>query len=280
MKRVFCFSWAEKSFFLFGIMTATLFFVWAGMLQAPQRHVVPSVDASGSFSLTSSGDVYVYTAHPTSSQNAYGQTSVTAKRTSLVASPGVVFTVTGAPAGVTWQIPPCTPTCITPLKFTVPSEVTPGVYPITVTGNNGNFSATTTLNLTVDKMIVSCTITDAITIPRGGHDTVTCGASSSRGVLGQPFAVDFDVYAGLLHEFNAGRVTYTPASCIAPCSTVLTISIFDDARAGKYLTAVGVYGNGIHLAGKSFDVIVPAEEIPPPSPTEGSATGTLEKKVR
>lgn len=35
MKRVHHFNWTEKSFFLFGIMASTLFFVWAGMLQNP-----------------------------------------------------------------------------------------------------------------------------------------------------------------------------------------------------------------------------------------------------
>lgn len=36
MKSKLSFSWHEKSFFLIGLMTATLFFVWAGMLQAPK----------------------------------------------------------------------------------------------------------------------------------------------------------------------------------------------------------------------------------------------------
>lgn len=39
------FTWPEKAFFLFGIMAATLFFVWAGMLQKPRENIIQNARA-------------------------------------------------------------------------------------------------------------------------------------------------------------------------------------------------------------------------------------------
>lgn len=275
------FTWYEKSFFLFGIMASTLFFVWAGILQGPRNHLAKPAEAFlDGFTLSNSGDIYILKeiGGGLGGIGTFGNTTITAKNNYLSSSPGVVFTLNkGLPAGVNWRIEPCTPNCTTRLVMWVAPTVAPGIYPITVTGNNGNSSATTTLNLLIDEMDVSC-LPNPITIPAGERGSVNCSVVHA---LRKHAAPTVTVVAKKPENFS-GWVKLQDDACDAPCGKNLDINVFDDAVPGRYEVTVtvshGAYVGNLFIeankfAETKFTIIVP-EKLPPPTQQEFDAGGT------
>lgn len=258
------FTWHEKAFFLFGLMAATMFFVWADMVKPPQKSLAPPADAFfGDFKLSNAGDVHVW-----GPQGAMvGEivfNNITATKVGLFNSPGVVFTATGFPLVVTWKFSQhCVPTCTTILTIDATKAAgTAGTFPITVSGNNGSLTRTTTFNLIFNDYTFSCLPSNiSITIPLTGQPkpaNVTCNLSVISGDIPE---LSFEFH-GLPPGITA---TANPVVCTPSCTTTITFTATRQASTGMYvIDPVSGAGDEYSWRVSSPIFLTVNEELPPP----------------
>ena len=191
--------------------------------------------------------------------------------TTLVAgtSGPVSFTVSGMPAGANASLAPesCTPTtsasCSTSLSVTADAAISPDTYPVTLQAQLGADTVTTTFELALDPeplplfLLVGDPRTGASVAPVGEPTVIPMAVAL---LSGGPRTVSFGLSGGLPDGMTA---SFAPASCLAPCSTVLTISAFP-AEGSYSLTAMAI-DEACGSAVATFDLAVRPNLIVNPS---------------
>ena len=182
---------------------------------------------------------------------------------------GVVgFTVSGLPSGVTAGLSPATVTGSgsSTLTLTVAAGTVAGTYPLTITGTSGTLIHTAGASLTVTAApnftLAMSPSSKSIVVGANGTFTATVAAVSGfSGVVG--FTV-----SGLPSGVTAG---FNPATVTGSGSSTLTLTVAAGTVVGTYpLTITGTSGILVHTAGASLTV-TPAADFTlsgtPPSQT-------------
>ncbi|MGW7584942.1 glycosyl hydrolase family 18 protein [Kitasatospora sp. NPDC054768] len=183
----------------------------------------------------------------------------------------VNLTVSGAPAGVTATVTPGSVTAgnSATLNISTISGVTPGSYPITVTGSAASGSHTGTFTLNVTGTQPGNDFSVAVN-PNSG--TVAVGSSTSATITttttaGSAQTVNFSVISVPTIGINA---TVTPGSVTTGNSATLNISTTSAATPGTYQLGVTATGpSGSHTAAYTLT-------ITGTGPTTGLVNGDLE----
>ncbi|MFD4655248.1 carbohydrate binding domain-containing protein, partial [Kitasatospora sp. NPDC058444] len=181
------------------------------------------------------------------------------------------LTVSGAPAGVTATVTPGSVTAgnSATLNISTISSVTPGSYPITVTGAAASGSHTSTFTLKVTGSQPGNDFSVAVN-PNSG--TVAAGSSTSA-------TITTAVTAGSAQNLNLAVIstptvgvtaTITPGSVTAGNSATLNISTTAATAPGTYQLGVSATGaSGNHIAAYTLTVTGAG-------PTTGLVNGDLE----
>ncbi|MER7133088.1 glycosyl hydrolase family 18 protein [Streptosporangium saharense] len=159
----------------------------------------------------------------------------------------VNLTASGAPSGVTATLTPASVTAgaSSSLKLVTTSSVTPGTYPITVTGTAASGSHTATYNLTVrgtstnDFSISASPASGAVSAGATATTTINTAVTS-----GSAQTINFTGVTGLPAGVTA---TFTPTSVTAGASSSLKLATTAATAPGTYpLTVTGTAPSGSH----------------------------------
>jgi hypothetical protein len=161
-------------------------------------------------------------------------------------NPTVSFAVNGLPSGATPSFSPAVVNGAgsSTLTITSSSTTTPGVYPITVTGSNGAFTASLPLNLTVNSQSADYSIAaspNPITTVAGDVATFTVTFSTANNYLGN---VALSVSGG---PAGANVIFSSPAIGSGNPTSTLTVSTLGTTAPGAYpLTIIATDGAVTH----------------------------------
>jgi subtilase family serine protease len=156
-------------------------------------------------------------------------------------SSSVALSASNLPSGVTVGFNPTTVTGgagSSTATFTVASSATPGTYSITITGTSGSLSHSTSVNLTVSAPVSSYTISaspNSLTVTRGssGSSTITLSGTMTG-------AVTFSA-SGL---GSGETVTFSPSSLSAAGTTTMNVSASNSATTGTRTITITASGGG------------------------------------
>ncbi len=161
----------------------------------------------------------------------------------------ITLSATGQPAGVTVTFSvnpiPAPGNGSSIMTMAVGASVTPGTYPITVTGTGGGITHTTTVNLTVTGVTPDFTISaspSAVTVARGSAGNSTISTTALNG---------FNSAISLSASGQGSRVTvgFSPNPIAAPGtgSSIMTITVAKRATRGtRTITVTGTGGGVTH----------------------------------
>jgi hypothetical protein len=155
----------------------------------------------------------------------------------------VSFTVSGLPAGASATAVPAaiTGTGTSTVTINVPSSVTAGNYPLTITAAAGALSHTAQVTLTVvapDFSISAIPTTQTVTA--GGSTTYTVSTSAINGFTGS-------VSLGTSGLPTGATASFVPASITGTGSSTLTIHTSTSTPAATYtITVTGISGSIVH----------------------------------
>lgn len=162
-------------------------------------------------------------------------------------SQDATFAVSNVPIGAAVEFNPttCSPSCSATMMVSTSSEITAGVYPITVLATAGGLTKTQDFNLTITPLSpqpvfdfgVSILPASAI-ILQGGNAVAAINLSL---ISGTPSDVTFTAIGLPLNT----EVSFNPDSCSAPCSSVMSIATSDDTQVGSYLVTILGISEGI-----------------------------------
>ncbi len=161
---------------------------------------------------------------------------------------GVTLSISGLPTGVTALWNPNPTSGNSQLTFAASSTATPGQYPLTITGNSGSQSATTTLTLGV--YVPTFTLS-------GGSLNIGQGTSNTTYVNVNPeYGFNGSVNLALSGLPNGVTASFTPNPTTGSSTLKLTAS--SSAPVGQYnLTVTGTSGTQTATTTVSLGVYVP-----------------------
>jgi uncharacterized membrane protein len=195
-------------------------------------------------------------------------TSIIDKVTGGFAGP-IALAATGQPSGLTVTFSPATITSAggsSTATFTVGTGVTPGSYPVTVTGSSEGVSQTTTVTVVVSAPTYTLAGGASLSLPEGGSGTTTVSSRSSNGfsagialsASGQPAGVS---------------VSFTPASISGVGTASVGLQVAASVAAGSYpITITGSGGGLTETATVTLTVTVPSFSLT----TAGSSLSVLQ----
>ncbi len=172
-------------------------------------------------------------------------------------SSSVGLSVSGLPTGANGSFNPTSVSSTTPgstLTITTASTVTPGTYPLTITGTGGGLTRTTGVSLTVN----SAPVSDFSILVAMGTQTVTQGGTAGYSVSltrtgGFSGTVSFTT-SGLP---SGATPSFTPSSLASGggSSTSLSVSTTSTLTPGTYpFTITATSGSVVHSAGATLVV--------------------------
>jgi hypothetical protein len=200
----------------------------------------------------------------------------------------VALVAIGAPTGVTIAFSPTTiaaGSTSSTITVTSAGTVTPGSYPIGITGTGTGVTGAATLTLTVaaaTSPAVSVSVAPtAASIVAGASGTATATIARTGGFTGAVAMTSSGAPTGV-------TLTFTPASIDAASSTsAIAIAVANTVAAGAYPITVTASGTGITAATATYTLTVTAAAVPTlavavaPTTTSivagasGSATATI-----
>ncbi|MFC3982599.1 glycosyl hydrolase family 18 protein [Streptosporangium jomthongense] len=179
-----------------------------------------------------------------------GETATTTVNTAVTSGSAqtVNLAATGLPAGATATFTPASVTAggSSSLKLATTSSVTPGVYPITVTGTAASGNHTATYNLTVkgtsnDDYSISLSPATG-TVIAGDATTTTVNTAVTSGSAQTVNLAATGLPAG-------ATATFTPASVTAGGSSSLKLATTSSVTPGTYtVTVTGTGASATHTA--------------------------------
>jgi subtilase family serine protease len=249
-----------------GFMNPTIYQQNVGSAYATDFHDITS-GTSGSYSAVAGYDLVTGWGSPTPALvNALAGTQTQTPDFTIAANPGSLTVIQGGsgnstisisalggfssavalsasnlPSGVTVGFNPTTVTGgagSSTATFTVASSATPGTYSITITGTSGSLSHSTSVNLTVSAPVSSYTISaspNSLTVTRGssGSSTITLSGTMTG-------AVTFSA-SGL---GSGETVTFSPSSLSAAGTTTMNVSASNSATTGTRTITITASGGG------------------------------------
>ena len=144
------------------------------------------------------------------------------------------------------------------LTVATAGTITPGTYPLTITGTSGSTTRTASATLLVTPppdfgLTVS---PSSVTVTAGGIGTATVGVSALNGFAGTVSLA----LSGL--PASVGTATFNPATVAGAGSSQLSISTLAGAPAGSYpLTVTGTSGSVSHTAALTLVVQAPVGDF-------------------
>ncbi|MEO8368200.1 MAG: M23 family metallopeptidase, partial [Candidatus Solibacter sp.] len=186
--------------------------------------------------------------------------SYTINTTALAGFAGSIgFTLTGLPSGVTAGFSPATVTGTgsSTLTLTTTAAVVPGTYPLTIMGASGTLSHTTGVTLTVIPPATGGTLNGAMATPAATVQLTTEG-TLDWAHWGLATATDFNHKAVTQQISNITMVGPTAAARYANNSTGYTWTDGTPTVSATN-TTTGLYVPG---QGKGFQITVPADTTP------------------
>jgi subtilase family serine protease len=191
---------------------------------------------------TANNPGFTLSASPNSGSVAQGsQGSTTISSTVTGGFSGTIsLSASGQPSGVTIGFGGnLTGAGSTSMTIAVGSTVTPGTYPITITGSSGSTTETTTYTLTVTGTTAGFSMSanpNAITIVRGSSGSVTITISTTGGF-------DSPITLSASGEGSQNSVTFGTSTITGAGSTSMTITVGRRASTGtRTLTVTGTSG--------------------------------------
>jgi len=228
-----------------------------------------------SLTVNSAADFSVSAAPSSQTVTSGGIASGTATVTPSGGFSGTVnWSASGVPAGATMTFNPTSVTGsgTSTWSMTLPSNLAPGTYPITITGTSGSLSHSTTVTIIVSDFSISAS---------PSSQTVTAGNSASYTVtLGSANGFANPVNLSISGLPAGATATFNPASVTPVGSSTLTVNTGAGTPAGTYtLTITGASGSASHSATVTLVVNAPPDYsiIPVPASvtiTQGSSGTT------
>jgi hypothetical protein len=150
----------------------------------------------------------------------------------------VGLSVSGLPSGVTAVWGPNPTTSNTQLYLYASSSVTPGQYPLTITGTSGAISATTSFTLTVGVPIFTISTGGTVTVGEGGSGYSYVDIQREYGFSGSVRLSASGLPSGVTLSLNPNPVTGTAYNSTA------TVQASASGTPGQYpVTITAVSGN-------------------------------------
>jgi len=218
----------------------------------------PTVTAPANFSLSSSSGslALVAGASATSTISINDQNGF---------SGSVNLTASGLPSGMTAVFSPTTTSSTSSLTFAANSAVAPGKYSVTVTGNSGALSGSTTVMLTVTAATVTApanfslsSSSGSLALLAGANATSNISVNDQNGFSGSVNLTASGLPSGVTAAFSPAATKSTSSLTFTASNAVASVNYT--------VTVTGTSGTLIKTATIGLTVTAPA---PTPTPTKG-----------
>ncbi|MGB7137214.1 MAG: hypothetical protein WBD46_18150, partial [Acidobacteriaceae bacterium] len=165
----------------------------------------------------------------------------------------ISLSASGQPTGVTVEFGSnLTGAGSTSMTITVGSTVTPGTYPITITGTSGSIVETTTYTLTVTGTTAGFSVSaspNTISIARSSSGQVTITTSATGGF-------DSPITLSASGEGSQNSVSFGTTTITGAGSTSMTITVGRRATTGNHtITVTGASGGTRHTTTVTLTVV-------------------------
>jgi len=183
--------------------------------------------------------------------NAGGSATSTITATPVAGFAGSVSLAASGLAGASIGFSPNPMTGTSVMTITVPANTQPGTYPVTVTGTSGALTRSTTVTLTVSRIVpwdYALSLTPAsLSLAQGTSRTVSVGISRAQGFTGSVPLATSGLPAGVTASFSpnpatgaSSTLTLTAASGATTGPATVTISGTGGALGQEATLALGV----------------------------------------
>jgi Pro-kumamolisin, activation domain/Bacterial Ig-like domain (group 3)/MBG domain (YGX type)/FG-GAP-like repeat len=176
----------------------------------------------------------------------------------------VVFSISGLPSGVTALLGANPSTSNSPLYLYATNSVTPGLYPLTITGTSGSLTQTTTLNLTVAAPTFTLSSSGYVTMGTGTTVSGWVDINRQYGFPGSVTLLVSGMPSGVTVSFSPNTLTGTAYN------SSMTIHADASTAPGQYpLTITGVSGGQTVTTSLTLSVNAPTFTLSSNSLTVG-----------